>query len=252
MNGHRSEHPSVENISLPLLPGDAGTALGAALLVAANLGFNPRFSLTHSYWGPGYSSEEVEAVLKKTKADYSKEKDISGRAAELLAKGNLLGWFQGRLEAGPRALGGRSILADPRDIKTKDIVNKRVKGREKWRPFAPSILKENMNDYLLNPFDSPFMGIAFKTTPKADSDMPAAIHVDSTTRPQIVSRDSSKKYWELIKKFGDLTGVYGLLNTSFNVNEEPIVASPEDALRSFYASGLDYLVIENFILRKGG
>jgi carbamoyltransferase len=169
----------------------------------------------------------------------------------MIADGKIVGWFQGRMEGGPRALGGRSILADPRDPGMKDLVNDRVKFRESWRPFALSILEEHFADYVKKPAKSPFMIMAFDVADARRSDIPSAMHsADHTTRPQTVSRKTSPLYWDLIERFRGITGVPGVLNTSFNVKDEPIVCTPRDALRCFYGTGMDSLVIGDFILEK--
>jgi carbamoyltransferase len=182
---------------------------------------------------------------------YQRLDDIADAAAALIAEGKVVGWFQGRMEAGPRALGGRSILADPRAAAMSDTVNDKVKFRERWRPFALSILAERAADYLMDPVDAPFMVTAFGVVPGRESEIAAALHTgDCTTRPQTVRRDVTPAFWALIDAFRRRTGVPAVLNTSFNVKGEPIVCSPTDAVRCFYGSGLDALAIGSFLLEK--
>ena len=179
--------------------------------------------------------------------------DIADAAAGLIAEGKVVGWFQGRMEAGPRALGGRSILADPRQSTMSDTVNDKVKFRERWRPFALSILAEKASDYLVDAVDAPFMVMAFEVVPGRETEIAGALHaVDHTTRPHTVRREVNPRFWALIDAFRRRTGVPGVLNTSFNVKGEPIVCSPTDALRCFFGSGMDALAIGNFLLEKPG
>jgi carbamoyltransferase len=176
--------------------------------------------------------------------------DPAEPAAEMLAKGKILGWFQGRMEFGPRALGSRSILADPRDPEMNAKVNKIVKFREWWRPFAPSLLAEVAGEYLESAIDSPFMILTAQVRPGKRSVIPSVTHVDGSARPQTVERDVNPLYWRLIHAFGQRTGVPVVMNTSFNLRGEPIVCTPTDAIRTFFSSGLDVLVIGNFVIEK--
>jgi carbamoyltransferase len=190
-------------------------------------------------------------VLRASRAAYRRSGRVAQETARMIADGKIVGWFQGRMEGGPRALGGRSILADPRKPEMKDLVNDRVKLREGWRPFALSILEEHFADYVKKPAKSPFMIMAFEVAEAKRGDIPSAMHAaDQTTRPQTVSRSTSPLYWEMIECFRGITGVPGVLNTSFNVKDEPIVCTPRDALRCFYGTGMDSLVIGDFILEK--
>ena len=171
-------------------------------------------------------------------------------AAELLANGKILGWFQGRMEFGPRALGSRSILADPRDPEMNAKVNNAVKFREWWRPFAPSLLRKPLDEYLESATDSPFMVLTAQVSPEKRSMIPSVTHVDGSARPQTVERDVNPLYWRLISEFGQPTGVPVIMNTSFNLRGEPIVTSPTDAIRTFFSSGMDALVIGSFVVEK--
>ncbi|MFC6965077.1 carbamoyltransferase C-terminal domain-containing protein [Halocatena marina] len=171
--------------------------------------------------------------------------------AERIADGALVGWFQGRLELGPRALGNRSILADPRTIDSRDQVNAYVKHREDWRPFAPSMLEAAADDYLKTDRSAPFMITAAAVTPERRDEIPAVLHpADGTTRPQTVREDQTPRYYRLLRAFEDLTNVPVLLNTSFNDHGEPIVTTPKEAITDFYGMGLDYLVLEDVVVEK--
>ncbi|MEM3519382.1 MAG: carbamoyltransferase N-terminal domain-containing protein, partial [Candidatus Hadarchaeales archaeon] len=177
----------VEDLHIFPATNDGGVAVGAALACAAMLGEKPKFKLTHAYWGPEFSCEKIETMLKNNKIKYEKYDDIAGITAELLAKGKIVGWFQGRMEIGPRALGNRSILADPTKKEMWSTVNK-IKGREPWRPLAPSILLEAIDEYFEKPRESPFMLLTFKVKESERKKVPAIVHVDGTTRPQTVTK----------------------------------------------------------------
>jgi carbamoyltransferase len=173
-------------------------------------------------------------------------------AAELLAQGNIVGWFQGRMEFGPRALGNRSILADPRQASMKDRINAAVKFREPFRPFAPSVPEESSDDYFEDVGGSPFMLRVTQVCPGVGEKIPAVTHVNGSARLHTVSRDFNPLYYDLLQRFGAKTGVPVVLNTSFNVRGDPIVCSPKEAIATFFNSGLDALVIDRFLLRKPG
>jgi len=228
---------------------DGGVSVGSALECATQLGEKVDFKLEHIYYGPEFSNDEIESMLKRNKITYEKHGDIAGTVAELLAKGKIVGWFQGRMELGPRALGNRSILADPRKKETWSIVNK-VKGREPWRPLAPSILDEAKEEYFENAMESPFMLFTFEVREEKRKEVPAIVHVDGTTRPQTLKKEANELYYRCIKEFGNITGVPLVLNTSFNVAQGPIVCSPVDAIKTFYSSSLDCLALGSFLLRK--
>jgi carbamoyltransferase len=233
--------------------GDSGLAVGAALL--AYFQANPSaaiYPLEHLYWGPDYSAQEIEEVLKLRRLEYRCVDDVEVYTAARLAEGKIVGWFQGRMESGPRALGARSILMSANARGNKDIINARVKFREAFRPFCPSLLWEKKDDYLERARDESFMITSFACTPHKRAAVPAVVHADQTLRPQTVKRDVNPRYWTLIKEFGSLTGEHLLLNTSFNVMGEPIVNHPHEAIRCFYDNGLDVLVLDNFVLEKKG
>jgi carbamoyltransferase len=238
-----------DNIFIQPAANDAGTALGAAAEVYFQETGKPCEKLVHAYFGPEYSSDEIEHVLKESKQPYRKISD-SSEVAKIIADGKIVGWFSGRMEFGPRALGGRSILANPAFSDMKDKINNFVKHRENWRPFAPSILEEYAREYFENYHSSPFMLLTFKTRSEKEQDIQAAIHVDQTARVQEVSRATNPRYYDLIDEFRKISGIPVLLNTSFNDCGEPIVMSPKDALRAFSSTGLDALVMGNFILEK--
>lgn len=232
--------------------GDGGLALGAALYAYYKLsGESAIDNVTNVYWGPKFSDKEIELILKNRNLKYERCEDISKRCAELLADGKIIGWFQDKMESGPRALGNRSILMDPRKAENKDLINSKVKFREAFRPFCPSIIEEAREEYLKDSREEPFMITSFDANNAKRDKIPAVVHVDGTLRPQTVKREINPKYWDLIKKFGDLTGVPVVLNTSFNIRGEPITCSPRDAIKCFYVTGMDYLAIGNFLLSKG-
>ncbi len=175
---------------------------------------------------------------------------MATRGAELLADGNILGWFQGRMEMGPRALGNRSILANPGDAAMKDRVNNRVKHREDWRPFGPSVVVEQRERYFPTSMSAPYMTMALPTTPVGRRDLNAAMHVDATARAQVVTHEANPLYHALITEFGKQTGIHGVLNTSFNLKGDPIVNTPYDAIAMFQQTGMDHLVIGDFLVSR--
>jgi len=250
MNGSLLDLDFVDEIYVPPAANDAGTALGAAVEVAWREGH--RFSrLDRADLGRGYSQREIEEALKLAKVrEYTVVDDPAGEAVERMLKGLIVGWFQGRFEFGPRALGNRSILVDPRNEAMKDVLNKYVKHREPFRPFAPSVLCSAAGKYFRHSQEAPFMTIAFDSKPEAIRDLAAAVHVDGTARPQTVRREVLPLYHRLLENFERESGVSGVLNTSFNVAGEPIVASPSDALRTFFGTGIDVLVIGNILVEK--
>ncbi len=230
---------------------DDGVALGAALApYLDDNGKLPNKAMRHGYWGPCLSDEAVESALRTYKLRYMRLPDPASAAAELLAQGKILGWFQGRMEFGPRALGSRSILADPRDPEMNAKVNNAVKFREWWRPFAPSLKKEAAGEYLESAADSPFMILTAQVRPEKRAVIPSVTHVDGSARPQTVEKEINPLYWRLIDEFGKRTGVPVIMNTSFNLRGEAIVHTPTDAIRTFFSSGMDALVIGSFLVEK--
>ena len=251
MNGVLHSSGIADRLFVQPLSYDAGSAMGAAMLAAEEAGDDCRFAMEHLQFGPEYDDAAIEAVLKRNRLSYRRSADIADDVAALVAAGKVIGWFQGRMEAGPRALGGRSIVADPRVAAMSDTVNNKVKFREPWRPFALSILADRAAEYLIKPVDAPFMVMAFDVVAGRESEIAAALHSgDRTTRPQTVRREINPRFWAMIDAFCRRTGVPGVLNTSFNVKGEPIVCSPTDALRCFYGTGMDALAIGSFLLEK--
>ncbi|MFO0592382.1 MAG: carbamoyltransferase C-terminal domain-containing protein [Polyangiaceae bacterium] len=231
---------------------DAGTALGAALYTHYHELDNPRkWKMEHSYWGPGYSDQQIEQMLKEEKAEYKvlPDEEMFKVVARSIADGGIIGWFQGRLEWGARALGHRSILANPLRPDMKDILNLRIKKRESFRPFAPAILAEAVGDYFEQTKPDPFMVKVYKIKPEKRAAIPAVTHVDGTGRLQTVTREEEPKYYGVIKAFGEITGVPILINTSFNENE-PIVCTPKQAYDCFKRTRMDMLVLGNCVLTK--
>jgi carbamoyltransferase len=230
---------------------DDGVALGAALVpYLDNNGHVPNKAMRHGYWGPSFDDAAIETNLHTYKVRHSKLSDPAATAAELLSQGKILGWYQGRMEFGPRALGNRSILADPRDPEMNAKVNNAVKFREWWRPFAPSFKKEAAGDYLESATDSPFMIVTAQVRPEQRSVIPSVTHVDGSARPQTVEKEVNPLYWRLIDEFGKRTGVPVVMNTSFNLRGEAIVNTPTDAIRTFFSSGMDALVIGCYLVTK--
>ena len=229
---------------------DAGTSIGAALYVQHQILKQPRsFEMRHVYYGPEFTDTEIQGALQSAGCQFHRltEAALVDRTVEQIAAGKIVGWFQGRMEFGPRALGNRSILADPRRRDMKDILNSRIKYREPFRPFCPSVLAECVGEYFETDYPSPFMVAAYKIKPEQRDRIPAVTHEDGTGRLQTVERDVNPLYWKLIRRFGDVTGVPVLLNTSFNENE-PIVYTPAQAIDCFLRTQMDALAIGSFLL----
>ncbi len=243
-----------ESVFIQPAASDAGTSLGAALYVAhQTLGALRSFVMEDMYLGPSFTTEECAAKLEEAGVAYERldEATLCRRAAQLIADGKILGWFQGRMEFGPRALGNRSILCDPRNPRMKDIVNTRTKRRESFRPFAPSVLAERADEiYELNG-PSPYMLFAPRVTAAWRDRLPAVTHIDGTGRVQTVDRRTNERYWQLLRAFDALTGVPVLLNTSFNENE-PIVCTPEQAIACYLRADMDVLVLEDLLVTRQG
>jgi carbamoyltransferase len=250
-NGKLAAAGIVDNIFVQPAASDDGVALGAALAPFLDGGQRlPLKSMRHAYLGPCFDDAAIEIVLKTYKIRYSRLSDPAATAAEFLAGGKILGWYQGRMEFGPRALGGRSILADPRDPEMNIKVNNAVKFREWWRPFAPSFKMEAAPEYLESAYDSPFMILTAQVRPEKRGVIPSVTHVDGSARPQTVEKDINPLYHRLIDEFGKRTGVPVVMNTSFNLRGEAIVHTPTDALRTFFSSGMDALFLGNFLVEK--
>lgn len=248
MNSALLNSDYVKRIFVQPAANDAGVALGSALELAYEKGFKSK-RMMHAYYGPEYTNDEIKETLLKTKLDCSFYEDIEGVAADLLSKDKIIGWFQGKMELGPRALGNRSILASPTKSYTRDKVND-IKKRERWRPLAPSVLEEKMKFYFINTHPSPFMNLTFEVNPEKQHEIPAIVHVDGSARVQTVTKEANKRYYNLIKKFETNTGIPLLLNTSFNSRNQPIVRTPADAINTFKYVGLDYLIMGNWVIKK--
>jgi carbamoyltransferase len=231
---------------------DGGTSVGAAAYVQHHqLGAPRSFVMDHAYWGPEYSDEQMRSALDDSGLIYEElpiEK-VSALTADVLTDGGVVGWFQGRVEFGPRALGNRSILADPRRAEMKDILNARIKHREPFRPFAPAVLEERTGEYFDKSYPSPFMLLTYKVLPNKRDVIPAPTHVDGTGRLQTVRREQNERYYDLISAFAERTGVPVLLNTSFNENE-PICLTPTQAVETFLRTRMDLLVLGNFVVSR--
>lgn len=257
-NGKITNNTSFQNVYIPPVAGDAGGAIGAAFSVwHEQLGHPRSFVMERPDWGPEYDTATIQVALEKNESElqstgrkiacYEDESQLCRITAERIACGDVVGWFQGRMELGARALGHRSIVADPRRPNMKDILNARIKRREGFRPFSPSILEEAVGEYFEYFQPSPFMTMTYRVRSDKQDIIPAPTHVDGTGRLQTVSRRTNPLYWQLIKAFEELTGVPVLLNTSFNENE-PIVCTPEQALDCFFRTKMDVLVLGPFVI----
>ncbi|HHJ18738.1 MAG TPA: carbamoyltransferase [Gammaproteobacteria bacterium] len=251
MNGCILRETPFDDVYMMAAAGDNGTSIGAAFyLQHAILGQPRTYVHLDPYVGTAYNNEEIKQVLDAAKLDYEFHQDIEAVAAKLLSQQRIIGWFQGRMEIGPRALGNRSILADPTNAAMKDKINAEVKHREAYRPFAPSVVVEARHEYFDIGVEDPFMLKVCHVLPEKKKILSAITHVDGTARLQTVSAQTNPRYHALIMEFGALSGVPVVLNTSFNVMGEPIVESPVDALRCFFTTGLDDLVIGNYRVSK--
>ncbi len=256
-NGKIFDKTSFEQVYVHPAAGDAGLSVGAAYYVWHQVLGKPRsFVMDHAYWGPGYESDAIRAAIDAhglakngCRVEELGEDTLMQRAATIVADGKIIGWFQGRAEWGPRALGNRSIVADPRRPEMKEILNRRIKHREIFRPFAPSILAESTGEWFEKSHPSPFMTLAYSVRPEKRDKIPAPTHVDGTGRLQTAAREANPRYWSLIKAFERITGVPVVLNTSFNDNE-PIVCSPAEALDCFQRTQMDALVLGDFLITR--
>lgn len=250
-NGLIAASGRVDNLFVQPAAADDGVAIGAALATSFSAGIRSA-EMKAAYLGPDHAQSSTEQQLRTFKQNFARLKNPSQAAAHLLSQGMLVGWFQGREEFGPRALGNRSILADPRDVQNRDKVNSAVKFREEWRPFAPSVLAEACPRYFEKFYRSPFMTLTFQVRPEYAHEIAAAVHIDGSARVQSVTREQNARYYDLIAAFGQLTGVPAVLNTSFNLKGEAIVSTVYDAVRTFHTSGLDALIADDFLVRKSG
>jgi carbamoyltransferase len=254
-NGRLARESGFENVWIQPAAGDDGIAIGCAYYGHLAIQGKPRpHAIKHAFYGKPYRDEEVKEAVNKRMvrlvSTATPSPDICKETAKILADGNIIGWFQGRSEFGPRALGNRSILADPRKAEMKDILNSRVKFRQPFRPFAPIVLKERADEIFLGPGESPYMLMAKHVAPEWKDKIPAIVHVDGTARVQTVAEDENPMLYRLLKEFDALTGVPVLVNTSFNIKGEPIVETPEDAMQCFLGTGIDHLILHDLVVSK--
>jgi carbamoyltransferase len=230
---------------------DAGCSLGACFYYWHQiLGKERSFVMDNDYWGPGYSDDDIRKALDDSLIQYEHVENIETEAAKAITENKVICWFQGRMESGQRALGNRSILADPRDPEMKDKINRLIKHREWYRPFTPSVIEECQGEFFESDFPSPFMQMVFPIKKSKQKLIPAVTHIDGSGRLQTVQKEVNPKYWTLIDEFRKLTGIGLVLNTSFNDNDEPIVSTPKDAIRTFFGTGLHELFIGNYKVKK--
>lgn len=252
MNGRIIAESPFRRVFIQPVAGDAGCSLGAAYLTWHGLLGKPRsYRMRHAYFGPAFDSEACAQALRAAGLAFETlpDAEMLPRVAALIADGAIVGWFQGRAEFGPRALGNRSFLADPRRADMRELLNEKVKLREWFRPLAPSMLEEASTEVFGYPHDDPFMITVIDVAPEQRARIPAVVHVDGSARPQTVSRETNPRYWDLIRAFQVLTGVPMLLNTSFNV-QEPIVCTPTDAIRTFGKASFEAMVLEDHLVLR--
>ena len=253
VNGKILSQTPFENIYIQPAAGDAGLSIGGAAYLYHQVLGNERndFVMDHAYWGPEYSEDLIKDTLISSGLDYLEmdEDMLAKSVAERISDGDIVGWYQGRSEWGPRALGNRSIVADPRRADMKNILNSRIKHREEFRPFAPSILEEFTGQWFEQDYQSPFMQMTYQVNPNKVRDIPAPTHVDGSARLQTVNASNNRKYYKLIRRFYDLTGIPVIVNTSFNDNE-PIVNTPKEAIASFMRTKMDTLAIGSYFVRR--
>jgi carbamoyltransferase len=259
-NGKIYRNTPFRTVYIQSAAGDAGGAIGAAFAVAAERGETRQpFVMNHAYWGPEFSNSYVVTLCEKEHTalanercvvrQINEESQLVKEIAHAIAQGLIVGWFQGRMEWGPRALGNRSILADPRRVDMKEILNLKIKRRESFRPFAPSILREHVADWFETDDDVPFMMQVYQVRPERRGHIPAVTHVDGSGRLQTVHQQANPRYYRLIDAFRKETGVPMVLNTSFNENE-PVVCKPEEALACFLRTKMDVLVLGNVVVSR--
>jgi carbamoyltransferase len=260
-NGKIYENTSFEKVYVPPAAGDAGGSIGAAYNVWYNAKIKSKSktkqTMDHAFWGPGFDRQDISKLLNKYDQRLQQEDcaitevnddlALCKKTAEYIEEGRVVGWFEGRMELGPRALGNRSIVSDPRRSNMKDILNLKIKRREPFRPFAPSILREHVKDWFETDDNVPFMNKVFQIKEDKRKQIPAVTHTDGSGRLQTVSKESNTLYYNLINEFRSLTGIPIVLNTSFNENE-PIVCTPEEALECFLRTKMDVVVLNSFII----
>lgn len=253
MNSRIMQHGTFKNIWVQPAAGDAGTALGAAIWIdkQERKSTGRDFIMDHAYWGPQYDDTEIEEFLKKSKISYRVMADQAKETADILAENKIIGWFQGPMEFGPRALGSRSILASPIDPSMQNRLNE-IKDREDFRPVAPVVMEEDAAEWFEKGAYSPFMLFVYDVKADKADRIPAVKHVDGTARIQTINRDQHPSYYNLLKAFKEKTGVPVLVNTSFNTLGKPIVCTPRDAVECFWSSPFDALVMGRFLIEKNG
>tara|TARA_Y100000591_G_C21786801_1_gene674265 strand:- start:26 stop:1426 length:1401 start_codon:yes stop_codon:yes gene_type:complete len=250
-NGKILKKAKFKNLFIPPVPDDSGAGLGAANFLFNVINKNKkRYAMSNNYLGPEFNDDEIKKNLNKYKIKYQYINNVSKEAAKSIANSKIIGWFQGKIEFGDRALGNRSILADPRDKNMKSRVNNSIKYREQFRPFAPAILSEHTSDFFEDSQSSFFMERALKIKKTKQKLIPAVTHLDGTGRLQTVTKLNNQKFYDLIMEFYKLTKIPIVLNTSFNYKGDPIVCSPDDAIKTFYLSGLDELYLGNYRIIK--
>ena len=251
LNQRIIDMPYVKELFVQPAASDAGTAIGAASYASEEAG-TPVKKMEHAYLGPSYTTEECIEACKRYENDvnWSVMADVPGETAKLLADGNPVAWFQGRMEFGPRALGNRSILGSPSHSGVADRINAQIKYRERWRPFCPSMLDTVASEILQTDHPSPYMTFTFDVAESWKARIPEVVHEDGTARAQIVTVDTNPRYYSLIREMEKHTGNAVILNTSLNRRGEPMVCSPTDALNMFYGSDLEYLVMEDILIKK--
>jgi carbamoyltransferase len=251
MNAYLRDNSPFKNIWVQPAAGDAGTALGAALWIDAKerKASERAFTMEHAYWGPDFNDENIERFLNWAKVPYRRMHNVAAEAAKILAEDKIIGWYQGRMEFGPRALGSRSILASPISPSMQARLNE-VKDREDFRPVAPVVLEEDASEWFEGAYYSPFMLFVYPVREDKADKIPAVRHVDGTARIQTVNKNQHPAYYSLLKEFKKITGVPVLVNTSFNTLGKPIVCSPRDAVECFWTSPFDALIIGSFLIEK--
>ncbi len=250
LNGNLFAAGLVDGFAPHPLCGDSGQSVGAAMALRYQLTGLQQQALAHLYLGPEYSDQEIRDTLVSCGVAFTEEPSIARATAQLIADGKIVAWFQGRMEGGPRALGARSILADPRTESSRDKVNVVIKYRELWRPFCPSMTADGLAQYYDHSTHAPFMIMTFRANQHAKATIPAVVHIDGTSRPQVVDPIANPKFHAVLEEFRALTGIPCVLNTSYNVKGEPIVCTPLDAIRTFFGTALDALAIGNFLVVK--
>ena len=248
LNNAIHESKIFEHVYFPMANGDGGLSLGAALFVENKYKIRERKTLLTPLLGPSYKDDEIEILLDQARIRYVKDDEIEKTTAKLIDAGHIVGWFQGRGEYGPRSLGNRSILADPRKFQSKSKINQLLKKRDWFMPYAPSILEEDLNEFVKHPNPSPYMQIAFKIKNNKKNSIPAAVHIDNTSRFHTVNKNTNPKFWNLINEFKKITGLSMLLNTSFNRHRIPTISEPRQAIEHLLDGCMDYLAIGNYLI----